>query len=444
MLCVRYPFYGKNLKKDECILDIETTGLDPKKDKLVVLGLIYFDYKKNKFYIDQYFSKNDKEEVKLLKIYKEKIQNKKLITYNGDIFDPPFLNIRLIENKEEPIWQINLDLYKIIKNKRKLIEFDSMKLTNIEKIVGIERNDPSRYKVISKLSDDIKNRNNPRPILIHNKNDLIATEAIANIEEIINDELSFEINNYKIHLDSAYIDKDIAYINFISDKILKKSYFRGENYSLNINDYSIELKIIVLYGKLSKNSSGFVTVNNFNIENKGKYKINKNLISIMEDKIFSCENILNIMKFLIEKETVTEWINNFATVSSICQSIGLILFFIKKSLVFENGFEPKNPLWAANGDGWALFKIKCLLFVISSSLDWANLPQRINTRGFSLWFNNFIILSVNIVHPMSLWEFAWWALTVNVEFNNKTPWLAHLIKFPLLGIYKPKSSCNSL
>ena len=115
-----------------------------------------------------------------------------------------------------------------------------MKLTNIEKIVGIERNDPSRYKVISKLSDDIKNRNNPRPILIHNKNDLIATEAIANIEEIINDELSFEINNYKIHLDSAYIDKDIAYINFISNKILKKSYFRGENYSLNINDYCIK------------------------------------------------------------------------------------------------------------------------------------------------------------------------------------------------------------
>ena len=301
MLCVRYPFYGKILKKDECILDIETTGLDPKIDKLVVLGLIYFDYKKNKFYIDQYFSKNDKEEVKLLKIYKEKIQNKKLISYNGDIFDIPFLNIRLIENELDPIWQINLDLYKIIKNKRRLIEFDSMKLTNIEKIVGIERNDPSRYKVISKLSDDIKNRNNPWPILIHNKNDLISTEAIANIEEIINNELSFEINNYKIHLDSAYIDKDIAYINFFSNKSLKKSYFRGENYSLNISDYSIELKIIVLYGKLSKNSSGFVTVNNFNIENKGKYKINKNLLSIMEDKIFSCENILNIMKFLIEK-----------------------------------------------------------------------------------------------------------------------------------------------
>lgn len=301
MLCVRYPFSKKNLKKNECVLDIETTGLDPKRDKLVVLGLIYFDNKKNKFYIDQYFSNNDKEEMKLLKIYKEKIKNRKLITYNGEIFDLPFLNIRLIENKLEPVFPENRDLFKIIKSKRKLIEFESMKLINIEKIVGIERNDPSRYKVISKLSDKDENRNNPWPILIHNKNDLIATEAISNIEEIINNKLSFAIKNYKIYLENAYIDKDIANLEFRSNKKLENSLFQGENYSFSIKEKFIKLKIMVLYGKLSKNSSGFVSVNNFNLENKGLYKINKNLIAIMEDGIYSCENILNIMKFLIEK-----------------------------------------------------------------------------------------------------------------------------------------------
>lgn len=301
MLCVRYPFNKKNLKKNECILDIETTGLDAKRDKLVVLGLIYFDNKKNKFYIDQYFSNNDKEEIKLLKIYKEKIKNRRLITYNGEIFDLPFLNIRLIENKLEPVFPENRDLFKIIKSKRKLIEFESMKLINIEKIVGIERNDPSRYKVISKLSDKDENRNNPWPILIHNKNDLIATEAISNIEEIINDKLSFAIKNYKIYLENAYIDKDIANLEFRSNKKLENSLFQGENYSFSIKEKFIKLKIMVLYGKLSKNSSGFVSVNNFNLENKGLYKINKNLIAIMEDGIYSCENILNIMKFLIEK-----------------------------------------------------------------------------------------------------------------------------------------------
>lgn len=301
MLCVRYPFYRKNLKKDECILDIETTGLDPKRDKLVVLGLIYFDYKKNKFYIEQYFSKNDYEEIRLLQIYKEKIRDKKLITYNGEIFDLPFLNVRLIENKLEPVWPENVDLYKFIKSKRKLIEFKSLKLSEIEKIVGIERNDPSRYKVISKLNEEIKNRNNPWPILIHNKNDLIATEAISNAEDLINDKLSFALSDCKIYLNNAFIDKDIGNFEFISDKKLDNALFQGDNFSFFVEDNVIKLKIMVLYGKLSKNASGFVTVNNFKLKNKGKYIINRNLISIMEDGIYSCENILNIMKFLIEK-----------------------------------------------------------------------------------------------------------------------------------------------
>lgn len=300
MLCVRYPLKEKNIKKDECILDIETTGLDPTKDSLVVLGLIYF-YKDN-FYIDQYFAKNDNEEFKLLKIYKKKIKDKKLITYNGDIFDFPFLNIRLINNNLDPVFPDNKDIYKIIKSKRKLMEFESMKLSNIEKRFGIERNDPSRYKVISKLNNEIENRNNPWPILIHNKNDLIATETISNIEELINDKLSFKINNYKVYLDKAYINKDIANFEFKSNIDFDESFFQGYNYNFKIKNKTIILKLIVLYGKLSKNSSGFVCVNKFNIINKGNYIINNNLISIMEDGIFSTENILNIMKTLIEKK----------------------------------------------------------------------------------------------------------------------------------------------
>lgn len=299
MLCVRYPFKEKNIKKDECILDIETTGLDPTKDSLVVLGLIYF-YKDN-FYIDQYFAKNDNEEFKLLKIYKKKIKDKKLITYNGDIFDLPFLNIRLINNNLDPVFPDNKDIYKIIKSKRKLMEFESMKLSNIEKRFGIERNDPSRYKVISKLNNEIENRNNPWPILIHNKNDLIATDTISNIEELINDKLSFKINNYKVYLDKAYINKDIANFEFKSNIDFDESFFQGYNYNFKIKNKTIILKLIVLYGKLSKNSSGFVCVNKFNIINKGSYIINNNLISIMEDGIFSTENILNIMKTLIKK-----------------------------------------------------------------------------------------------------------------------------------------------
>ena len=72
------------------------------------------------------------------------------------------------------------------------------------------------------------------------------------------------------------------------------------------------------------------------------------------------------------------------------QSIGFMLFFIKKSLVFEKGFDPKNPLYAENGIGWCDSNIKCLGFGIKTFLLRAKLPHKINTIGFSLKFNTFI------------------------------------------------------
>ena len=72
------------------------------------------------------------------------------------------------------------------------------------------------------------------------------------------------------------------------------------------------------------------------------------------------------------------------------QSIGFMLFFIKKSLVFEKGFEPKNPLYAENGLGCGDSNIKCLGFVISAFLLLAKLPQSINTIGSFFLINLFI------------------------------------------------------
>ena len=44
-------------------------------------------------------------------------------------------------------------------------------------------------------------------------------------------------------------------------------------------------------------------------------------------------------------------LNNQMVIFYFDQSIGLILFFIKKLLVLENGLEPKKPLYAEKGLG---------------------------------------------------------------------------------------------
>jgi hypothetical protein len=48
-----------------------------------------------------------------------------------------------------------------------------------------------------------------------------------------------------------------------------------------------------------------------------------------------------------------------------CQSIGFLPSFSKIAFVFENGFEPKKPRSAENGDGCGDLIMKCLVGSIS-------------------------------------------------------------------------------
>ena len=64
MITFKKRYYFKNLKDNELVLDIETTGLDSSVDKLVLLGIILVE--NNKSYLIQYFAENDLEEKRLL------------------------------------------------------------------------------------------------------------------------------------------------------------------------------------------------------------------------------------------------------------------------------------------------------------------------------------------------------------------------------------------
>ena len=75
MITLKKRYKAKNLREDEIILDIETTGLDSSIDNLVLLGII--EKNNDKAYIYQYFAVDDNEEQRLLEIYKRKISEKK-------------------------------------------------------------------------------------------------------------------------------------------------------------------------------------------------------------------------------------------------------------------------------------------------------------------------------------------------------------------------------
>ncbi len=298
MITYKKKYFPENLNKDEIILDIETTGLDPLRDNLVLLGFIVFEGEKS--YIIQYFAEDNFEEERLLKIYLKMTTDKTIITYNGDKFDIPFLNIRLDKYGLEPIFPATKDIYKTISSHRKYFTFESMRLMDMEKHIGIFRNDPSRYKVISKLTEDIKKRDKPRPIMIHNENDLIATEKLANINDYFIRELSINLDEYIINLKSVWINNDICQINLESTKTLTESYFSSNNYELRTSSNTIEINIQILYGRFDEKNTGFVTLNTFNLENESLMTVDPNLLIIRENYLYNYKNILNLSKKIIE------------------------------------------------------------------------------------------------------------------------------------------------
>lgn len=298
MITYKKRYFPENLNKDEIILDIETTGLDPLRDNLVLLGFIVFEGEKS--YIIQYFAEDNFEEERLLKIYLKMTADKTIITYNGDKFDIPFLNIRLDKYGLEPIFPATKDIYKTISSHRKYFTFESMKLMDMEKHIGIFRNDPSRYKVISKLTEDIKKRDKPRPIMIHNENDLIATEKLANINDYFTRELSTNLDGYIINLKSVCINNDICQIILESTKTLTESYFSSNNYELRTSSNTIEINIQILYGRFDEKNTGFVTLNTFNLENESLMTVDPNLLIIRENYLYNYKNILNLSKKIIE------------------------------------------------------------------------------------------------------------------------------------------------
>ena len=298
MITYKKRYFPENLNKDEIILDIETTGLDQLRDNLVLLGFIVFEGEKS--YIIQYFAEDNFEEERLLKIYLKMTADKTIITYNGDKFDIPFLNIRLDKYGLEPIFPATKDIYKTISSHRKYFTFESMRLMDMEKHIGIFRNDPSRYKVISKLTEDITKRDKPRPIMIHNENDLIATEKLANINDYFIRELSINLDEYIINLKSIRINNDICQINLESSKTLTESYFSSNNYELRTSSNTIEINIQILYGRFDEKNTGFVTLNTFNLENESLMTVDTNLLIIRENYLYNYKNILNLSKKIIE------------------------------------------------------------------------------------------------------------------------------------------------
>ena len=117
---------------------------------------------------------------------------------------------------------------------------------------------------------------------------------------------------------------------------------------------------------------------------------------------------------------------------------------VRAVLVRENGWEPKKPLWADSGEGWADSMIVCRDVSMRVFFLRAWLPQRMNTTRWSLASTARITWSVKTSQPRPWCEAACPARTVRVVLSSRTPCLAHDSRLPWPGGSMPRSAWSSL
>ena len=265
----------------ECIFfDIETTGLGH-YNKIIIIGITKLK-NLNEIEIIQFFDETGNCEKELLDHFIEYIKSfsrLRLISFNGDAFDIPFVNARLRHHKInfQIDKSINVDLLKIARKYKHIFQSDKLNLKTLEKHYGIDREDlisgaESIILYNTYLRD--KTESLKLKILQHNFDDLKNMVPLIKIMDNLNENdwgiyqleaISFRCLNWTIV--KVEIKFDQCFVNLVShnkDNLLPVHHL-APGLSIHIEGQVIQLKMDLI---TLKNNRHTIKILNFQkIEN---------------------------------------------------------------------------------------------------------------------------------------------------------------------------------
>ena len=276
------PVFGNVSLEDAMLYDIETTGLNPKASQLYLLGVLLF-HKENSEFI-QYFAESVRDEEEILEQFFQLCKTKRvLISFNGEGFDNRFIETMAKSYGKLPL-HLNLkqlDLFKLIRKRKKFYGLESASLKSCERFLGIYREDRcSGGELISVYREYLQDKDSEKKniLLLHNREDiqnlpaLFSFLAYENIfqgnvhfqraEFLVRDEM--EETNYNHQMESALQIKDLKLEERQNSRTSKKLCLRfslpssvpvplkltPKNFLLEIKETSLCLTVPLYQGEL--------------------------------------------------------------------------------------------------------------------------------------------------------------------------------------------------
>ena len=224
------PAFGNVSLEDALLYDIETTGLNPKASQLYLLGVLLF-HKENSEFI-QYFAESVRDEEEILEQFFQLCQTKKvLISFNGEGFDNRFIETMAKSYGKLPL-HLNLkqlDLFKLIRKRKKFYGLESCSLKSCERFLGIYREDRcSGGELISVYREYLQDKDSEKKnmLLLHNREDIQNLPALFSF-------LAYEnIFQGNVHFQRAEL--------LIRDEIIKKNCSNQTESTLEIEHLELE------------------------------------------------------------------------------------------------------------------------------------------------------------------------------------------------------------
>ncbi|MCK9267933.1 MAG: ribonuclease H-like domain-containing protein [Alkaliphilus sp.] len=274
--------------EEYCVLDIETTGLNRKYHKIILIGILYKI--NNIIILKQFFAENPDEEICILHEFCDIFNNfSYVITYNGASFDIPFLKKRFEYNNLQ--WNFDnikhIDILQCIRKEKKQLPVENFKLKTIEKFLGINRKDTISGKDSVLLYNKYVKHPSPgieKTILLHNYEDVYYLNKLLSIFDHIS------IDKYEL------MGKDIV-INYNLKNIIFTFYPK---------DISIKKGALHINGQTSKFDNIFDVIHydsNFQFKwysNKGRFDF---IMPLYEGHLITGEkcNYINLDNFDLSK-----------------------------------------------------------------------------------------------------------------------------------------------
>ena len=221
----------KNISLEDTLLyDIETTGLNPKSSQLYILGILLFH--KENIELIQYFAESVLDEEEILEQFFQLCKTKRvLISFNGEGFDNRFIETMAKSYGKLPL-HLNLkqlDLFKLIRKRKKFYGLESCSLKSCERFLGIHREDRcSGGELISVYQEYLQDKGSEKKnmLLLHNREDIQNLPALFSF-------LAYEnIFQGNVHFQRAEL--------LVRDEIIKKNCSNQTESTLEIEHLELE------------------------------------------------------------------------------------------------------------------------------------------------------------------------------------------------------------